>query len=255
MAVNPEKRFIVKEVVVTGVGVDGPTGPIGATGATLPSNTSDITHDGSERNGEALDALMDELLYIVLTGGTFAHGLGFQEKGFTVVNVPLTWVKNKATVVSQLITGSSIGTESAGTTATNYTLTGINITADGQWTLTINDGTTEVELTVDLLFYNKVHYGARVPGTINDAFILGLSGNDLLPTKVKEFTVTAGASDKIFWAQSQAYGIPTFTVLGFEGGFTLAGSISHQNASGHSETYDVWESDTINLGETTVDVT
>lgn len=252
---NEDKKFILQRVLNGGIGPIGPTGPLGATGPGGAPLTSLITHDGDERNSENLANLLDEILYITLTGGNFSHGLGLQEKGFTVINLPLSWTKNKITVVSQIITGTGITSENAGTTATSHTLAGINLLTNGQWFIAIDDGTTIVNLNVILTFTNKVHYGARPVGAYNDAFILGLSGNNLQINRTKQFTVNAGASDKIYWAQPSAYGTPTFTVGGFEGGFTLEATISHINASGFAENYDIWGSDQVNLGLTTVDVT
>lgn len=250
-----EELIIQDPNLVGAAGPTGPTGPAGPTGGGA-STTPQVTHVGDERNGENLADLLDELLYVVLTGSDFDHGLGFQEKGSTVANLPLTWTKNKASIISQLITGTLIGTENAGPSANGYTLVGINITSDGQWTLTLNDGTTQVVLTTTLKFYNRIYWGARTNGTINDAFVLGLAGSLLrAPKTALQFTVTAGTNDRIWLATRSADGTPTFKINGFEGGFTLEATFSHQNASGFSENFDVWGSDTLNLGLTTVDVT
>jgi len=254
MAERTDKKYVVERVSPSGAaGPTGPTGSIGPTGA-AGSNSSQVTHNGSERVGETVDDLLDELLYELLTASALAHGLGNQELGSTVVDIPMTWTKNKASVVSQVLAGTAIGSTNVGPTASNYTLSAINLTTSGTWTLTINDGTTIVVLTVTLSFMRKVHWGARNVGTYNDAFILGLEGNGLQQTRDKVFTADAGASEYLYFAQPSSYGAPTFTVGGFEGGFTLIATISHTNASGDTVNYDIWKSDTANLGETTVTV-
>ena len=70
----------------------------------------------------------------------------------------------------------------------------------------------------------------------------------------KTFTVTAGTNEYIYWIQREALGTPTFTVGGFEGGFSQVGDVSWQNPRGFTENYDVWRSDNHSLGSTTVTV-
>jgi hypothetical protein len=43
-------------------------------------------------------------------------------------------------------------------------------------------------------------------------------------------------------------------VGGFEGGFSKAATFDFTNASGYTESYDVWLSDEMNLGSTSVKV-
>ena len=54
MADLPKKRYIIRldeTAIVWPVGPKGDTGDPGA-GGSLPINTSDVIHDGTERNGE-----------------------------------------------------------------------------------------------------------------------------------------------------------------------------------------------------------
>lgn len=251
-----DRKYLVQPVVIQGekgdTGAAGATGPAG--GVTLPIDSSDVNHDGTERTGEDVNDLLDELLYLAIAITSFTNQHVNQEKGATVANVGLDWTRNKVSTV-QSLTGTGIPTTDPGATATNYTIVGINLTANGSWTLNSGDGTNNAVAVTSINFYNKIHFGARVPGTINDAFILGLSGNSLQAARQTSFTVTAGASDKIYFAQPTAYGTPVFLVGGFAGGFTkVASAISHTNASGFAENYDVWESNSLNLGLTTVTV-
>jgi len=67
------------------------------------------------------------------------------------------------------------------------------------------------------------------------------------------FTATSvAASEFIFFCLPTAYGTPTFTVGGFEGGFSLAATITFTNDSGYSEEYKIYKSNLDNLGTTTV---
>lgn len=256
MADVREKKFLIQKVVAGETGETGPAGPTGPEGTvTLPIPSSGVFHDGSERNGEFVNDLLDELLYVLISISSLTNTINNQEKGVTVNSVGLNWTLNKSSIISQLITGSLISPIDPGTAARSFTLNGgLGLTTDGLWNLAVDDGTNLVNKTTAVNFYNKIHWGAApVPGSINDAFILSLL-NSLQATRITEFTVTAGASDKIWFALPSAYGTPLFTVGGFVGGFTLNSTISHTNASGHVENYDVWESDSLNLGLTTVNV-
>ncbi len=251
-----DKKYLIRKVDIQGK--PGPPGAIGGTGppggVTLPIDSSDVNHDGSERSGELVNDLLDELLYEAILITSFTNQHGTQEKGVTLANVGLDWSRNKTSII-QSITGSGIGTVDPGNTATTYTILGINLSVNGSWTLNSGDGTNNAVATTTINFYNKIHWGARVTGTINDAFILGLGGNRLQSTFATTFTVTAGASDYIYFALPTAYGNPAFIVGGFAGGFTkVSSAITHTNASGHIENYDIWRSNTLNLGETTVTV-
>jgi hypothetical protein len=56
------------------------------------------------------------------------------------------------------------------------------------------------------------------------------------------------------FALPTSYGTPLFNVGGFDGGFNLIKTFNFTNYSGHTESYDVWISDNIGLGTTTVKV-
>jgi hypothetical protein len=91
-----------------------------------------------------------------------------------------------------------------------------------------------------------------VPGAYNSAFVGSLAGN-LQTTELGTYTVNPGAGQYIFFAFRSAYGTPSFTIGGFSGGMSLvAAGVSVINAHGFTENFDIWKSDTANLGLTTV---
>ncbi len=122
------------------------------------------------------------------------------------------------------------------------------------FTLTANEaGGSSKTSSASITWVQKVYYGAAVPATLNEAFIEALATGTLATGRARSFTVTAGATEKIYYAFRSAYGTPTFTVGGFAGGFSLAASgVSVTNAHGFTENYDVWASDNLNLGTTDV---
>ncbi len=124
------------------------------------------------------------------------------------------------------------------------------------FTLTANEaGSPSKTSTATVTWAQLVYYGAAVPGTLNEGFIQALASSSLATSRARTFTATAGATQRIYYAFRSAFGTPTFTVGGFTGGFTLAASaVPVTNAAGVTENYDIWASDNLNLGVTTVGV-
>ncbi len=111
--------------------------------------------------------------------------------------------------------------------------------------------------TATLSWGQKAYWGVGPAGLVGNTFITTYStGNATALTRSTTFSVTAGASDKIYFACRSGYGSGTavFTVGGFEGGFTFVGTFSRTNTYGFIENYDLYESDNVGLGATTVTV-
>lgn len=248
--------FILKKVVIEGeqlVGPAGPAGPAGPTPSTFDSNN--ITVDNAGYN--SLQELLDDLTYVVMAINTFTNTVVQLEKTITpVTDVGFSWTLNKVPT-SQQLSGTSIGTPISITPGTlGYTLTGLSLLTNGTWTLTVDDGTTQVQKTTTLTFLNKIYWGvATIPATINSSFVLSLGNSSLQATRTKSFTVNAGSGQYIWAAVPVAYGTPIFKVGGFEGGFEAPDTITLTNASGHAEDYYVVRSSESGLGSTTVNMT
>jgi hypothetical protein len=101
----------------------------------------------------------------------------------------------------------------------------------------------------------KVFYGIGSAGGNTEAFIEGLATNVLATSRARTFTVTAGPGQKIYYAHRAAFGVATFFVGGFEGGFSAPTTIFVTNPYGFAENYFLYESENANLGNTTVQVT
>ena len=99
-----------------------------------------------------------------------------------------------------------------------------------------------------------MYYGVLENGAdISSATILSLT-RKLQSNKGITFSVNPGATQKIAYAIPTRYGTPNFNVGGFDGGFGLEKTFDFTNASGYTESYDVWLSENVGLGETTVKV-
>ncbi len=198
---------------------------------------------------EVKKALAD-LSYEEIQITTFTNNVGTAEIGSAVTAVTLSWATNK-TPSSLTLDGTSIDTS-----LTSQTLTGQSITADKTFTLSATDEREAImSKTTSITFLNGVYWGASTAvSTFDSAFILGLT-KGLQSSRAKTFTVNAGADQYIYYACPYHYGTASFNAGGFDGGFSLAGTVSFTNASGYTENYDVYKSDNANLGNTTVKVT
>jgi hypothetical protein len=123
------------------------------------------------------------------------------------------------------------------------------------WTLTADDAVQFASASYVTSWVQRLYYGnAAAPLIINQAFVTGLASQPLSSTRSRTFTVTAGAGEYIWYCCRTAYGDPTFWVGGFEGGFSKVATLAITNLFGIVENYDVWRSDNLALGTTTVEV-
>jgi len=106
---------------------------------------------------------------------------------------------------------------------------------------------------ITLIFVNNVYYGVNTNDSANiGTIIAGSSSTVLSDSKARQFTVSAGTNAYIYYSYPSRLGTATFTVGGFEGGFSLISTESHTNSLGFTENYYVYRSDNKSLGSTTV---
>lgn len=195
---------------------------------------------------EMKQAILD-LQYVEMAINSFSSNKATAEMGSTISEVTLSWSLNKVPATLK------VDNTAVDVNATTTTLSGLSITADKTYTLSATDERDKtVTKTTNIKFYNGVYWGVGAAAAeVDSAFILGLT-KGLQATKAKTFTVNAGAGQHIYYAIPARYGTPTFNVGGFDGGFNLAATIDFTNASGYTESYNVYKSTNANLGNTTV---
>ena len=222
-------------------GEQGPQGPKGDPGAT--------TADGVSYGDTTVAAVLDDLLYTAIQITSFTNNVNTVEMGSTVDTVVLNWNYNK-TPEELTLDGQGIDAS-----LKTKTIESAGIKANKTYTLkAVDEKDAEATRTTAITFLNGVYWGVGADqSSFDSAFILGLT-KGLQSSKVKTFTVNAGASQHIYYAIPTRYGTPAFKVGGFEGGFAKAATIDFTNASGYMESYDIWKSDNAGLGNTTVEV-
>jgi len=106
--------------------------------------------------------------------------------------------------------------------------------------------------TTTFLWYPRSFYGIGAAGQSSEAFIEALASSVLTGTRAGSFTVTAGPGEKIYYGYPVIFGLATFTVGGFEGGYMPPTTVlGITNPFGVTLDYYLYESTNANLGLTT----
>jgi hypothetical protein len=179
---------------------------------------------------------------------SFSSNTSIAELGSTV-QVELSWKLNKDPV-SQTINGASIDISNR-----SHTLN--DVSSDKTFSLKVTDEReASSSKSTSIAFVNGVYYGAVQDGTeIDSVVILGLTKVLRKPKTAITFTTTAESGERIIYALPSSYGTPILSQGGFTGGFYKETTIEFENVHGHTKSYDIWLSDNVGLGETTIQVT
>lgn len=192
---------------------------------------------------------VDDLKYSPIDITKITNNIGTVEKGTIVNEVTINWTLNKAPV-SQTLEGEAVDASER-----SITVSGLALSTNIAVSLSVTDerGATDSAST-SITFLNGVYYGVLESGvSVDSAAILTLT-RKLQSSKSITFTADAGAAQQIVYAIPTRYGTPNFNVGGFDGGFAKAKTFDFTNASGYTESYDVWMSENVGLGSTTVKV-
>ena len=121
------------------------------------------------------------------------------------------------------------------------------------FTFTTTNGYVTKTTTSTLTWGQPLYWGVGPASSTGQSFIQGLAGSLVNNTKNISFTVTPGATDKVYFACRAAYGDANFSVNNLIGGFSKVDTLLFDNGFGFLENYDLYESDNVNLG--TIEVT
>lgn len=213
-------------------------------GIVKPSSDFDIAADGTLT------------LYKKIDITSFTNNVGNVEKGSEVSSAVFSWTINKTPATLSLTKGGEPYSVQVADTSKTIAFSPA-LTASSSFTLTATDSRSASDSSsTSINFLNGRYYGIGTVTSaddVNNAFVLGLT-KELTSSRVKTFTVTAGAGQYIYYAIPSAFGTPSFFVGGFEGGFSLLKNFEFQNSKGYTESYNVYKSTNANLGNTTVEV-
>lgn len=99
-----------------------------------------------------------------------------------------------------------------------------------------------------------LYWGKGLVGLSTESDIKALAHYLSSSERTLTFTESPGVNEYIYYASPVDYGVPTFMVGCFEGGFDLVATVSVTDAYGVARDYGLWRSHNANLGTTTVQV-
>lgn len=201
----------------------------------------------------AIDKLFEKVDYIgpVITSLTMSPSTTVYEIGHTIAVNALTfsWVLNKS-VTSILFDGKSL---SASLRTTKNTAI---VSSNKTFTLTVSDGQKTTLKGLSISFQPKIYYGSsNKTSGFDSAFVLGLANGRLCSSRVGSFEMTAGSNEYAYICIPARYGTPSVKIGGFDTELVLAGTISNKNASGYTESYNIYRTGQKNLGTITMVIT
>lgn len=212
----------------------------------LATDASKVTY----KDGKTVAQALDDLNYSAIAITAFTNTVNTVESGSTVTDVTLNYAFNKTP------TALTLDKTAIDVASTKQVLAKQTITANKTWTLEATDERgAKASKTTGISFLNGAYYGVGKPAAdaIDSAFVLTLT-KVLTDGLARDFKVSAADGNHIFYAFPHRFGSPSFWVGGFEGGFDLVKTFDFTNASGYTESYDVYESANADLGDTTVTV-
>lgn len=182
-------------------------------------------------------------LYQGIDVSAFSNTTGTLERGQSVTSTTLNWTINK-TETSQSI-NQGIGAVTNGIRTYNDSFAAI--TTDKTYTITASDGTTSDNASTSILFRQRRWWGINASSTATTGLILSLGSSEFSTSRSKSFTINGGGQ-YLYYAYPSSFGAATFTVNGLLNTAWTLTVVSHTNASGYTENYNVYRSNTIQNG-------
>lgn len=196
---------------------------------------------------------IDDLSYVKIAFSSASIDKASNEIGSTVTAVNANWKLNKTPKTLKIQFGSE-SQETLGNTVTTKAYTGKSVKTNTNIVITATDernSTVTKQLTI--AFQPKAYWGiADNKSSYTSEDILALSNSALTTSRQRTLSLNATAGKHIVYAIPSSFGTPVFNVGGFDGGFIKVGTVSHTNASGHTQNYDVWKSVNAGLGNVNV---
>lgn len=161
------------------------------------------------------------------------------ETGSTITAVTIVWSVNK-TMTTLELTDAPSGSISPGDTS--YSFTGLSITSNKTWTLTVTDSesTTDSQSTT-AVFRRKMHWGTDSGASLSSADILAL-GNSAFATTFDRSFYASPTGEYIYFAYPASFGaVNSVKMDGIVNTFTQS-TVSHTNSSGDTVNYYVYRS-------------
>lgn len=182
----------------------------------------------------AVAELWAEIRYVAIDITSIRNSAGTVELGTVLESVEVSWGVNKMPV-RQTLAGADVDVAARSAVVPGPFAETVTIA------LVVEDerGATD-RATTTVSFLAGVYYGALVAGAeITSELILRLN-KKLQGGRGLTFTADCGGLRPVYACPSR-YGTPAFSIGGFAYDWTKVATLQFTNASGHTESYDVWQ--------------
>ena len=191
---------------------------------------------------------LDYLLYYNLTISLYCNQSTNLEVGESLNSITFTWNYNKDGISFQSFDGENIRDLSIREYTYNTPLS-----ENKTFTLMASDERKTFSKSISFNFKYGRYWGVNASETLSGSDISSLN-KELSNGRGKTFTVFCGEGLYIYYCYPMSWGVATFSVGGFVGGFELVGTVAFTNSKGDTSDYYVYRSTNHSLGDTTVTV-
>lgn len=190
-----------------------------------------------------VQAVINDLYYVAPSITSLSNNIGVVEVGQTVTSVSLSWTLNKT--MTSLSLNNGIGDIDPGLTV--YTHEPVSITSNTTYTLTAGDGSNTTTRSTSFYFRHRRWRGTSPNTELSSSDILALGSSAFDTNRSHSFSID-GNGEYIWICYPAAWGEAAFTVNGLASTAWTRYTVSHTNASGHTENYYCYRSNTMQNG-------
>ena len=211
----------------------------------LPIADADVKHD--HPTYKTVKAAIDHLLYVEPGITAFTNTVGTVEMGTTVNAVTLNWVLNKP--MARQTINNGVGDVPVGTVT--KALTGLNITADTTWALTVTDTEgTAITKSTAVSFRNKRYWGASANAALAAGDIISALNGEFASDYKMSKTLDATGGKYIYFAVPSSFALTDakFKVGGLSNSDWAKTTVAFTNANGYTTNYDIFRSTYVQTG-------
>ena len=189
---------------------------------------------------ETIQDALDGILYVAATISAFTNNAGTVYKGTTVTGFTVDWTI-AGTITAQTLTGKTPALSDR-----TATYSGLTLTADTTYTLTIDDAVSSpVDTETTTIYFRLRKYcGTSVSGTPNEAAVEAGSATASINTAASRAlgsTSITGGGNYPYYAYPASWGSVTLNVNGFATVWNET-TVSITSAEGNTENYKVYTS-------------
>lgn len=206
---------------------------------------------------QAVDKILAKVYYEEpeITSFTMLPSTDVYEIGTVIPadTIEFSWAVNKE-IKSQALTDCTVAVDD------RSAVYGAELSNTKTFVLTVSDGSGNsggiATASKKISFLPKIYWGCAIaPDELNSEFVLGLSNSKLTSSPKGDYSFNCGIGEYAYIATPVSQGFKgNIWVNGFQSDMIKENTISLTNASGHTQSYDVWRFTNSGLGTFTATI-